>query len=252
MEEVLQRLKDACRKKTLLHYIQQGELVSFQPPLAGKTTRRWMILKKRAEGRDVPDEDYDSVAPLDSPIAGNWKWGPQQVATYQDIVLPAFRELQALCEEERKEYEQGGEIEVEQPQSCSFLVILQSPLDPEVRHVLFHGHDVDQGALRIARLKDGDHLQVEYRKEKGIGIFVKTASKQIRDCLLRQYKRAELQHADSTVLIKKVKKKIIDAQVKCWQRSISSGARPIVCKPAVKTPTKRRKIEEAEEKTRPL
>jgi hypothetical protein len=101
MEEVLQRIKDACRKKTLLHYIQQGELVSFQPPLAGKSTRRWMILKKRAEGRDVPDEDYDSVAPLDSPVAGNWKWGPQQVATYQDVVLPAFRELHALCEEQK-------------------------------------------------------------------------------------------------------------------------------------------------------
>lgn len=234
MEEVLQRIKDACRKKTLLHYIQQGELVSFQPPLAGKSTRRWMILKKRAEGRDVPDEDYDSVAPLDNPMAGNWKWGPQQVATYQDVVLPAFRELHALCEEQK------GKEEEEEDEGCSFLVILQSPLDSEVQHVLFHGRDVDQGALRIARLKDGDHLQVEYRKEKGIGIFVKTASKQIRDCLLRQYKGAELQHADSTVLIKKVKKKIIDAQVKCWQRSISSGARPIVCKPASTTPKKKR------------
>jgi phosphoserine aminotransferase len=32
------------------------------------------------------------------------------------------------------------------------LVILQSPLDPKVQHVLFHGNGVDQGALRI--LKD--------------------------------------------------------------------------------------------------
>jgi hypothetical protein len=209
MEEVLQRLKEACRKKTLLHYIQQGELVSFQPPLAGKTTRRWMILKKRAEGRDVPDEDYDSVAPLDNPTAGNWKWGQLQVATYQDVVLPAFRELHALCEGQKGKEEEADEA----ADDCSFLVILQSPLDPKVQHVLFHGNGVDQGALRIARLKDGDHLQVEYRKEKGVGIFVKTASKQIRDCLLLQYKGAELQHADSSVLIKKVKKKIIDAQV---------------------------------------
>jgi hypothetical protein len=141
MEEVLNRLKKLCKDSILLYYIQQGDIVLFNVPVPIRSTRRWQLFQKRAAGRVVPDEDYDSALPLDKPLAGNWKWTPKQIQLYQEQVLPTFRELQKLCSAPVTEPNEKEEEEKGEEKKCSFLVILQSPLDPERRDVLAHGGD---------------------------------------------------------------------------------------------------------------
>jgi len=246
MEEVLERLKKLCKDSILLYYIQQGDIVLFNLPVTIRSTRRWQLFQKRATGREVPDEDYDSVLPLDKPIAGNWKWSPKQIQLYQEQVLPTFRELQKLCsapsqnatELKEKEEEEEGE----EKKTGSFLVVLQSPLDPERRDVLAYGDEgIDKSALRISQLKDGDHMEVHYRKETGVGVYVVTLSAQLRQCVQHHFNGVA--QTDGSVLVKKVKPKVIAAQVKCWQRAISNGARPVVFRPA--STSKRQKLDDS-------
>jgi len=245
MEEVLNRLKKLCKDSILLYYIQQGDIVLFNVPVPIRSTRRWQLFQKRAAGRVVPDEDYDSALPLDKPLAGNWKWTPKQIQLYQEQVLPTFRELQKLCSAPATEPKEKEEDENGEEKKCSFLVILQSPLDPERRDVLVHGEEeVDKCALRISQLKDGDHMEVHYRKETGVGVYVVTHSAQLRQCVQHHFNGVA--QSDGSVLVKKVKPKVIDAQVKCWQRAISNGARPVVFRPA--STSKRQKLDEQDSK----
>jgi hypothetical protein len=201
LKEIKTLLKGRCKVPC---YIQEGSTggIFFNPLDDRRATRRWHMLRKLALGKDPV---YDSVLPLDKPLSGNWKWGPKVTEIYQTEIQPRFKRLQST-----------GEL----------TVVLQSPLDVTHRDVIFSGETMDKRVQDVCNLKDVDHLAVEYTREVGEGVVVKTFSSIIKQCLRDQF-RAE-DREDGGVLVKRFKQNAIEEQVKLWQRALSEGRSPVV------------------------